>query len=138
MQMQQGLMPGGVPSMGGSQYSPNMMGGGGQPPTTQNTSNQLQQQQQQISNFVSPPPFMGGGVTPMARPGPIGQYGHFPRHQLPPPQFGTGRTLARQSIQGEANQMIGGAQSAAGIGARGMVDMAATGAGRRCSGWRRL
>jgi len=128
MQMQAGIMPGGMP-VGGA--PPIMAPTPGQ--MSSNISMQFQQQQQSLM-AMTPPPAYGMGVTPVARPAPFDNAMMMPGVGLPPPQFGSGRMMHRQQAQRNTNSGISaissGVDFATGVGADlalGAVGMAVGG-----------
>ena len=90
-------------------------------PTSADASGQIQQQivnMQQMSRFISPPPMMMGGISPVRRPTGLEQAFNFPRIDLPGPQFGGPMAMARQRTIGGMNELMGGAQAGFGTAAR--------------------
>ena len=117
MQMRQGLMPGGVAQMP-PMITPPQMG-----PRPADISRNLQVQfwqRQQLAQMVAPPPIVGRGMSPIRRPSPFEQGMMFPSPNLPGPQFGRGRMMARQQARSQVNERLGMAQGGLGLGMRAM------------------
>lgn len=116
MQMRAGLMPG----MQGQLPPPIVPPQMGMRPADVSSQLQVQfVQQQQMMQMVAPP-IMGGGVTPNRRPSPFDNAMMLFPPQLPGPQFGMGRSMARQGIRARTNEDYGEMQAGLGIGMRAL------------------
>lgn len=107
MQMQAGLMPGGVPALNNQNtYRP--------PPaaTPAQFSNDLSIHLRNTFSYQPLAPPMFGGITPVPRTQEAQGY-------LPGPTMGGGWGMARQQAQGNASKFLTSAQATTGFGARG-------------------
>jgi len=107
MQMQSGLMPGGVPALNNQNtYRP--------PPvaTPAQFSNDLSINLRNTFSYQAMTPPMFGGITPVPRTQEAQGY-------LPGPTMGGGWGMARQQAQGNASKFLTSAQATTGFGARG-------------------
>lgn len=104
MQMQAGLMPGGIPT-----YAPPSTSLPPPPMHPAQFSNSLALDYSSRFSPIGMPPPMFGGVTPVPR-------NDFANGMLPGPMLGSGWGMARQRVQGSANAYITGAQTVAGVG----------------------
>lgn len=126
MQMRAGLMPGGMGQLP-PPITPLRFG-----PRASDIAQQLQvqfTQQQQLIQMISPPPLLGGGVTSVRRPTGFESGMMMPGVQLPGPQFGRGRAMARQVTRGVTNEHYASAQAGMGLGFRAAGGVVAATAG---------
>lgn len=122
MQMQAGLMPGGIPAYGAQNayQAPPIM-----TPAQFSNSLSVNLRNTFAMNPVAPPGY--GGVTPVAR-------NDWASNILPGPQLGSGFGMARQRAISSENSYLTGGQTAAGFGARGVFGAVAMGIGTAATG----
>lgn len=135
MQMQSGLVPGGVPTPNYGQ----LMGQEAAPRTKTPAEfsrdlNVQFQQAQQLTQVVQPTPPLGGGVTPVPRPTPFQSAFMMPSPDLPPPSLGGEQNMARQQAIAATNETLAMGQAGVGMGMRGMADVGAFGMGAAVTG----
>lgn len=106
MQMQTGLMPGGIPA-----YNNNNAYAAPPVQTPAQFSNNLAVNFRNTFSYQAVTPPMFGGVTPVPRTGAAQSY-------LPGATLGGGWGMARQQAQGNAGELLTSAQTVSGIGAR--------------------
>lgn len=130
MQMQAGLVPGGVYS-----GAPPIMPPPPRGPTPADFSNNLQVNFNRQQPFMAaPPPPMMGGVTPVRRPMGYEQSFMMNRPNLPPPTFGSPRGMAMQQSRMHTNEMLANTQAGLGVGSRMMGNMGAFAMGNAMGG----
>jgi hypothetical protein len=124
MQMQAGLMPGGVPL----QSAPMMQMPVAPHPAQFSSGLLVQFQQQQQVAQLTLPPMQFGGMTPVSRPMGL-MHGPMPPVALPGAQFGFGHGMARQQAIMGTNRHMAEMQAGMGLGFRGMGLLGSAGIG---------